>query len=265
MTKPVAILGCGPAGLMAAHAVATRGHDIAIFSQPTKSTIGGAQFLHEPIPAVCDDDPDAVVAYRVQGDAITYRQKVYGLNPMQTPDFVSFENVYDGMEQPAWNLQKVYDKLWSVYGLGINPIQVTPKWLEHSLKEFRMVISTIPLPALCRSRNGDLPVVHRFDVQQVLVSNRAVASLPDNTIFYNGEKAPSWYRMSNLFGHGSTEWSTLTARPPLPDLKQFAKPLRAVCDCWPDVVRAGRFGTWRKGVLTHDAYTTAIKAMEDRL
>jgi hypothetical protein len=39
------------------------------------------------------------------------------------------------------------------------------------------------------------------------------------------------------------------------------KPLETDCTCWPKVVRAGRFGQWRKGVLTHHAYEMAMQVL----
>jgi len=54
----IAVLGCGPAGLMSAHAamVATESEaDLAIFSTKRKSPLYGAQYLHQPIPFVSAD------------------------------------------------------------------------------------------------------------------------------------------------------------------------------------------------------------------
>lgn len=260
--RPVAILGCGPAGLLAAHAVALAGRPVAVFSKKSKSPIGGAQFLHEAIPGVTNTEPDAVIQFVTRGTKQGYMEKVYGTNPLEQPPFVSFPD--RPQSQPAWHLQEVYGRLWDQYEGAINDVSVSPKWLDEEASTFDLIISTIPLPLLCRSRAGMKPGNCRFTVQEVLILNRNISGdCPNNSVLYNGDKSPSWYRTSHLFGVGSTEWSLRSPKPPLPDLATFQKPLLGVCDCNPDVVRAGRFGEWKKGVLVNDAFRTALQACMD--
>lgn len=264
--KAVAVLGCGPAGLMAAHAVAFVGRPVAVFSIPEKSVLGGAQFLHKPIPVVCEDDPDITVTFQVEGDANTYRRKVYGPEqPIGSPGFVSFSNVHDGMTQPAWNLQVTYDKLWDIFGNEVNPQPIDAEWLDKVKDDFDLILSTIPLPRICLSAAGLVPVQHRFFTQEIGVVNESVYPLPDNTVFYDGTQDHSFYRCSKLFGHGSTEWSPNYRMPQRQDIKVFNKPITALCDCWQDrIVRLGRFGAWKKGLLTHDAFAGALQACKEK-
>ena len=42
------------------------------------------------------------------------------------------------------------------------------------------------------------------------------------------------------------------------------KPIATNCDCFPNVIRAGRFGTWKKGVLTHDAMFNTLRELNER-
>lgn len=257
--KPVAILGSGPAGLLAAHAIGITGYPIAVFSLEQKSVIGGAQFLHQAIPQLTDETPDATVTFNVVGDALTYAQKVYGFSP---PSVVSFHNVYDGMEQPAWQMQRHYDYLWEQFGNSLNVQQVTPDWLQKvsvDHEDFRMILSTVPLPAICQNPN------HAFAAQEVWIADHCVLNnLPDNTVIYDGTPHRGWYRASRLFGTGGTEYSaaSLSSRPPV-QTRQFRKPIRTTCDCWPNVVRLGRFGEWKKGVLAHDAFVKALKVTHE--
>ena len=51
----VAILGCGPTGLVAAHACAMKHIPFVIFSKKRKSFLFGSQYLHEPIPGVIEE------------------------------------------------------------------------------------------------------------------------------------------------------------------------------------------------------------------
>jgi len=264
--KPVAILGAGPAGLLAAHAVGLAGQPIVVISQPTrdgtsplKSRLGGAQFLHKPIPELTNREPDTTVTYRVFGDEATYRQKVYGGSRVP---FTSFESVTDGMTQSAWNLIGVYDALWESFKESITVIKVDPDWLDKNLDRFRLVLSTVPLPLLCRSRAGIVDDVHAFPVQKVRIHTEALKkSLGDDTIYYDGTRDHAWYRMSRLFGVGGTEWSDQVPKPPVPHLVA-KKPIRTSCTCYEgQVVRLGRHGTWTKGVLTHDAFIGALDAL----
>lgn len=251
--RPIAILGTGPAGLLAAHACALEGKPLAIFGFGERSKIGGAQFLHSAIPGLTGAEPDTLIKYKVAGDAIGYRKKVYGLDPRSTPSWVSFQHREDGDLQPAWNLLEAYDKLWDNYSQSINTGVIDPEWIEKHSGDFKAIISTIPAPALCRSMAGLIPVTHEFISQEILVTDRSILQLEEGTVYYDGTGEHSWYRCSNLFGVGSTEWST-RVNPPYPGLQKILKPVRKSCDCYEDILRMGRYGAWNKGELTHDAY-----------
>lgn len=268
--KPVAILGVGPAGLMAAHACALKGRMVALFSRgemdtgPAKSRLGGAQFLHKPIPGINDpDNPDAEVRYILCGTSEVYRRKVYGDDP--NVPFVSMENVQHNMVQPAWNLQATYDRLWEslVANTQVNVEHIGPQWIDKALENdwFSTILSTIPAPALCRSTAGMASEAHHFVNQKVEIATECILeNLPDNHVVYEGTPDRSWYRCSKLFGIGGTEWAGVT--PPYGSTIKVSKPLRTNCNCYEgQVVRLGRFGAWRKGVLTHDAFIGAYDAV----
>lgn len=261
--KPVAILGSGPAGLLAAHAVGLCGHPIAIISKPVKSRIGGAQFLHEPIPELTSPEPDAVITYRVRGDAETYERKVYG---QARPDFVSFSNVQDGMTKPAWNLVGIYDRLWDSLGGSLTEMDITEEWLQQCAGDFSMIISTIPLPVLCRSEAGVIQERHFFHEVTEQIVDRCVEPVPDGVVLYDGTASRSWHRSSNLFGQEGTEWgqSVPMDRLPFPDVQVVRKPLKTTCNCHPDVVRVGRYGSWTKGKLVSDAFKDTVLALNAR-
>lgn len=247
MRRSIAILGCGPAGLMAAHAVAQRKLHFVILSRPEYSNIGGAQFLHRPIPELTSDEPDTMVTYRLAGDPELYREKVYGGNPRV--DFVSMAMVKDGQQVPAWSLRYTYHQLLAAYGGAIWPTEINAQWLEENMDDFEMIISSIPLHHICRPWSS-----HQFPMARVIIKNEALdPNIPEDTIWYDGTKDHSWYRMSRIFGIESTEWGA-NRRPPLPGLVTAHKPLKTNCNCWPDLVKIGRHGRWEKGVLSHDGY-----------
>src|SRR5262245_15995908 len=79
----VVVLGCGPAGLLAAHAASLYGCDVRILSIRQPSIISGAQFLHEHIPGVTGDI-DGHVLFMKAGTAGGYAKKVYGNSRIPT-------------------------------------------------------------------------------------------------------------------------------------------------------------------------------------
>lgn len=257
--KPlVAIFGCGPSGLLAAHACYLWQVPFVIFSRKQKSTLGGAQFSHRMIPGITDPDPEVMLTYEVVGDADTYHRKVYG---SERVPFVSFANVEDGQQVPAWNLIRMYDRLWERYEANIVNINLDWLQMEKFYTAFDLVITSVPAPILCQA-TVDMNVPHTFKQQTVRISNEALdPNLPDNVIRYDGSEDHSYYRMSRIFGVGSTEWGAGTPTPPIPNLKTVNKPIGTNCDCHPLALRVGRFGTWDKGQLTFHAYLATLDAL----
>lgn len=262
MMKPVAVLGAGPAGLMSAHALAMNGYPIALFTlpdaegNPLKSKLGGAQFLHAPIPGI-NGDPDAEITYRVTGDPSTYQRKVYG-DDLTIP-FVSMSGIVDGQTQKAWNLIATYEALWEQLSVDrANCETINPRWLISAMEQewFSGVVSSLPAPVMCLAHAGmRTDVTHTFVSQHVLIDTECILDVPDNTVVYDGTEDRSWYRCSKIFGVGGTEWSALAPPPLMQNLIHARKPLRTNCDCFEDyLLRVGRFGEWTKGVLTHHAY-----------
>lgn len=262
MKRNVAILGCGPAGLMAAQAAEACGYEPIIFSKLEKSKLGGAQFLHMSIADINDARPDAFITYRTIGDAESYQRKVYGDSSVP---FVSFSGIWDGKEQPAWNLVKTYTRLWEKFIDHIHPTSIDTSFVEglvNNKQTFRHIFSTVPIISLCAARAGLLNEVHHFTSQEILIhTDPYIEDIEDNTIIYNGDPDRSWYRASRIFGVNGCEWSTNGTRPLVAPLITDHKPISTTCTCWPDVVRLGRRGTWRKGILTHDAYLETMKVL----
>ena len=258
--KPlVAILGCGPSGLLAAHACDRYGIPFVIFSRYQKSDLGGAQFSHIPIPGLTEEIPPVELRYSVNGEASIYQEKVYESTPVP---FVSFENVKDGMVVRAWNLRAIYYQLWERYAPNIiTQPEIEGKWIEKIQDSiFDIVFSSIPLIAVCRA-SFDMDVSHQFRSHPIRIFNQALADIPDNTIIYDGTKDHSYYRMSKIFGVGSTEWGGSSPVPPGIPLRTVHKPIATNCNCHPKIQRIGRFGTWTKGVLTMHAFNKVIDTL----
>ena len=277
--KSIAILGTGPAGLMAAYACSIAGRPFSLFGFPSESgavepsEISGAQFVHEPIPGLMDsNNPSMEITYVKHGTEEGYAEKVYSSDP--NVPFVSFSNVVDGEVQPAWDLRGYYRELWEgIAGEGssvnaeIIDAMTLYEWTETG--QFDFIVSTIPRPAVCLANLGIGTSPHPFLSQTVFVHSGEYANISENTIVYNGDKEPSWYRASNILGEESTEWASERSVHPSfgSKVRKIGKPILHGCDCWSEdenVLFAGRYGKWQKGILVHDGFTTCASALMDR-
>src|SRR4029450_12844279 len=141
----VCILGCGPAGLLSAYAVAQSGGRVTIISKKVKSKIPGAVFLHEPIPYLTAPEPDGVVRFIKHGNKQGYAKKVYG-----NMDADCSWDLFEEGERPAWSMFKLYDQLWKHFEERIIYMSVSPMNMAKIMSEgFDIVITRIPLPFIC--------------------------------------------------------------------------------------------------------------------
>src|SRR5262245_22514356 len=142
----VAILGCGPAGLLAAHAVEQRGRVPYIFSRKEKSHIPGSQYFHESIPGVTPQYPENTVQYVRMGTEEGYAEKVYG-DPSRPTGWEAYNNLY-----PSWNVPKAYDRLWERFADRVIEADIDAAWLAKFLEKKdrpHTIITTLPAQALC--------------------------------------------------------------------------------------------------------------------
>lgn len=250
--QPQVVLGCGPAGLLAAHGITMAGGKPLIISKKAKSKILGAQFLHRAIPEITSHEPDGVIDFRKEGWAGKYAERIYGDRNHPT----SWERYQSG-PHPAWSMQAAYEVLWDRYESQVMDQEVTSDLLDEIEREFSLAISTIPAWILCGGTNG-----HAFPTVSVYILPWTPFGASDpkqNFIMYNGSSHPAeWYRTSRIFGHCSTE----SAKPfDEPGEQKGFKVLNTDCDCRPKIIRAGRFGEWRSGILTHHAFEKAMASM----
>lgn len=259
--KNAAILGCGPAGLFAAHALREAGWQFDIYSNRLKSHMYGAQYLHAPIPGLTQSD-SVKVRYILEGTEEGYRSKVYGSVPVRS---TSVEDLTE--EHEAWDIREAYDNAWEMYGGGnVKQMRVSHENLldggEGSgiFDMYPLVISSVPARAICGFRH------HQFQSKQIW----ALGDAPDrgqvlsyavdpNTVICNGTTDIGWYRLSNIFGHKTVEYPEGT-KPPMPGIASVEKPIRHQCTCYErfersgQLLRVGRYGRWEKGELSHQAF-----------
>lgn len=255
----ITVLGCGPAGLLATHAAALRGHDVRVVSRKRPSVISGAQYLHQFIPGVTYDAEETGVYYVKMGQPEVYAKKVYG----DATKEVSWYHFESG-KHSAWPMQLAYKRLFREYYDHIEDHTVDPMVINALLAQSDLVVSTLPRYATCCARENDL---HTFDRQTIYIAD-GVLPVP-NIVVYSGRMGDEWYRASNLFGHSSYEF----AQPPHSSwgsvIRTGFKPLAHNCNCWvveEDQGRfmyAGRFGQWQRGVLVHHAYNEMVRRLDN--
>lgn len=248
------VLGCGPTGLFAAHALALGGWEISIMSRKRRSEMFGAQYLHQPIPGLAGADDPQEVNYVLRGSESEYREKVYGNRPIP---FVSPSKLAG--RHPAWDIRLAYYDAWSRYSdLIIGAPDINGEAINELIsKEYSwdLIVSTIPAPAICVDPS------HHFRTQSVWALGDAPergqfcpVTVQPMTVVCNGERNPGWYRASNVFGYRTAEWPDHTL-PPLPGITQIEKPIETNCTCWAEqVMKLGRFGSWSKASFSHQGF-----------
>lgn len=262
--KKVLVLGCGPAGLLAAHAASEVFRlDVRIISTKRKSQLFGCQYLHSEIPGLFGLVKQDVT-YRVRGESEDYGRKVYGNRTLPVP---LSPQLFAGV-RPAWDIRAAYDQLWERYEYLVDDYELSPTDINPMMDHYGadLVVSTIPLPAICQ--RGD---EHAFDYVKCWAMGDApelgqTVPIPTEpfTVVCDGTLDVSWYRTANVFGYSTVEWPGERRKPPIEGVVPFLKPLTSTCDCLPDVLRAGRMGQWQKGILSHHVYaavTERITAM----
>lgn len=250
----VAILGAGPAGLLAAHAAKLNGFEPYIITAPGgPSKLYGAQYLHERIPGI-PHDPPVQVQVELRGTADDYREKVYGADyrgPV-SPQVLSGGHY-------GYDIRQAYDWLWREYQARIDLFQFSPKSFvglaANQDRYYAYFFSSIPMVQLCYQAE------HDFQTQQIYAIGDAPelgiecpVRTEDNMIRYDATRETSWYRASRIFGHSTAEWPATRKKPPISGLAVVSKPLSTTCTCGPNVIRIGRYGQWKKGVLAHTAF-----------
>lgn len=236
---------------MAAHGAVMMGCDVRIFSKPRKSFMRGAQYLHAPIP-IASKNPSFQIHYKLIGEADVYRNKVYGI---EADVEISPNRLSEWHE--AWDIREAYDWLWDTYNEYVYEWEASQANILDISANADLVISTIPAPLLCRSQ-------HFFSAANIWATDSAFALDIPNTVLCDGTEDRAWYRSSLIHGWGNTEWPA-DKKPPLGEDKlwEVTKPVASNCDCWPDIMRIGRYGAWAKKELSHDAYfKTVIRTTE---
>lgn len=250
----VIIIGCGPAGLAAAHAASGHGAEVEILSSSGKTEQRGPLLMQRPIPGINTSHPDGTIHQIVIGGGILdYRYKLYGdVNIGINGDIL----------QPyyhAWDHRETYERLWAAYSDMIIPHHVKGSELATLHERADLVVSTASARSMCRSGQMIGGGEHQFRSQEVAVTPyTSYPNQPPDTIIFNaGEHAP-WVRSSMVFGVPVTEW--LVSKAPS-SATRIRKPISTNCNCYPHVLRTGRFGAWKNETWVDTAYWDTYNAI----
>jgi hypothetical protein len=241
----VAIIGCGPAGLLAAHAVVQAGHTPHVYSDTARpSPVTGGVYLHTSVPGISNGRPDGLIKFSKLGDGEVYATKVYGHAQART----SWQRLQQG-NHPAWALRPVYAALWGLYGAAVSRLAVGSTVAADLAAAYPLVLSSAPLPELCGAG-------HEFPAREVWYMDTAVDGVQDQSMVYSGRWCDQWFRSSRVFDVGVTEYPRHVE-----GARRGRKVLPTTCTCHPRIVRIGRWGTWTPGVLIHHAYERTLDAV----
>lgn len=261
----VAILGGGPAGLLAAWAVVDAGHHPIIHERrPHKpdGTTAGVFYLHADCHLPLRKQNVHVVVSGGGTDSVerqlAYEEKVYGTRNsthVSLPTIDLVESAYDGMQALGlcWDITHQFIAEHELLG-----------W-QHVLamaERYELVINTIPLNLLLPEKEWK---------SQEATIYRSDAPLDESYMLYNVNPAVPWYRASAVFGVFTLEYSLAISRTDMrePQRKEgrYVKVRKvidspdAMPDLPPNVLLTGRYGAWSKSKLSHHAYYDTMRRL----
>jgi len=272
--NPVAVLGCGPSGLIAAHACVRRNVPVVVYSRGAEpSYLQGSQYLHEPIPAIIGYTEGMPITYVTNGTPEEYRRKVHGKfwdGQVAAEDFIPH---HDG-----WDIRTAYRRLWTRYGNLVQDMDFTG--IEDAAKlvgsqKFSMVVST--LPRKLWAQPGDEFIYSQGWATSGELARVICQGIGSNSIVCDGTNKVTWSRASRVFGHYTVEWPWNDGERPTygneeAKIARLMKPLRCKTDVHtgdalvsggPPWVFAGRYGEWKKGVVVTDTWAVVNRALEE--
>lgn len=243
MTK-VCIIGAGISGLLAALAADEAGAEVTLFDQlPGKATHVGLHYLHDP----CGLDLEPVVVYNIvlTNDSDKSEPYLQYAKKLNIPGDNSLKDL--PLRVDGWNLQQAYNLLWERFKDRCEEHTVEPKQLKSLVKEYNLVVSTIPLQRLipgvsCFGREFKAYLGRPPGMSRALYGNT------NNVVVYNTDMDYDWYRYSCING---LEWTEGLVKGDHSIIKPIEPEFK---NPYPNLLLTGRWGKWKRGVLAHESY-----------
>lgn len=239
----VIVIGAGPAGLAAAHAATGLQADVTILAPARMTRQEGPLLLQRAIPGIHTDHPDGTIhQFVIGGSILQYRYKLYGDINIGINGDILVKHYH------AWRHKETYEKLWQMYSGMITDYSLTTREMRSIHREADLVVSTANAKTMCT-------VGHHFLYKEVGVTPEySYPDQPDNTIIFNAAPSPAWVRSSRVFGVPVTEWAIGSEHGMPTNARIIRKPISTDCDCYPNILRTGRFGAWKNEVWIDTAY-----------
>lgn len=263
------ILGCGPAGLIAAQAAFLCGSDVTIYSRKVMSPIYGAQYLHEPIEGVSPKDPEGYINFVMLGTPEGYQQKLFG-DPLRKSGWWQY---CETPMVPAWDIRRAYAQLFETFQSSIRDVDLDAEEMARlEWDSWDYIFNSVPLWNLCArykpepDLGGLMKSPHTFEKYKVQVQPSQPISVAEQVknihhrVIYNGRPEDAWFRSSYVFGVDGGYEYPIEAK--VDGGKMIRKPLSNTCNCWPHITRIGRYGAWDMNYLTHDSFEIVRKVIE---
>ncbi len=261
----IAILGMGPSAAYAYRACVDFGiaSEVDVFGTLPKQLPAGAFWLHK-VPLTIRMSTQHHVLVTSTGKASMYTYKMWGReipSSFPTHPFVT----------EAFNPSEVLPLLWE----GVRPIDRGPLSDADIImlaRDYDWVFQTFP-------SRMDKDVGPKLVPLPILV--REVPAISDGFCLYNGEYNVKWVRMTTIFGRQCIEFpaSVIPSEVPpelamrwsdyigdgdwtmhvMADLPPETQPVKF--SLAPNVVLVGRFATWNRKVLSHEAYQQVMAVL----
>lgn len=290
----VAILGCGPTGLLAAHACAINGVQFDIFSKKRKSFLFGSQYLHTPIVGLVYPSEGEPIKYVNIGTPEEYRRKAHG----DRWDGIIEEGAFE-TDHIGWDIRQAYEKLWRKYSQKITHYEIKPPVPVNEGEELLFSREDLVFPPKNPNYSQVVDDLHLQNYDYVISSvPRKIWAVPgeeftfsmawvagdapehgkfvpfglpeDNTILCDGTNEVEYTRLSKVFGYTTVEWPYNALRKPYEGASALIRPLAYVPSSDYDnpanrFFHIGRYGKWEKGVVASDAFQEVMDLLKARV
>lgn len=260
----VAVLGSGPAGLLAAETALDQHHDavVDVFTnnQQTSYVVPGSavsaaepefrEFMEHHLGM---SPAESILPYsrKLRGTAKQYSQKTLGLGGE------SSVNVMRNRFSEGVPLALLNDVL---HGRWVGKMKHWDARMDDLPRGYDITISTIPRFLLCSDERHDFVKRHTYIVDYAKGKSFIEGDFvhpfgvvysgdPDDFWVYSGMDASG---EATEFTEYQPDWECIPAR----------RPIKTNCTCESTVVKAGTLGRWSPAVGVLDAYIQTIKAVD---
>jgi len=257
----IAIIGSGMAGLLAAKALEDKGiKNFEIYDKsPGKGASGavGLHYLHNRcgLPLKTERIQNVVIGdSKWKPPSVAYNDKIWGM--MEHPDSNSLEQLVATNE--IYNFGKAYKMLYEIYSDRIMESEIKGlSGMKRLANAHDYVLTTIPAPIWMGELHGVSFPKKEIKVSQKLPNNIEIPEWIDHFSLYNISEDDGWYRCSRVFGVVFTEYpktadieNTMTAYK----IRGATIPESAKRKIPNNIYMVGRWGTWKRSYLVHQAY-----------